>query len=138
MKKAFAQLHLAVFLAGFTAILGKLIGLQEGWLVWYRMLFTVFLLIPVLWFSGKWKRLPRNVFLPIAGTGFIIAIHWLTFYASIKYANASVALVCLAASGLFSALFEPIIIKRPFHVREILFGMMGVGGVYIIFNFNPE
>ena len=30
MKKAFVQLHIAVFLAGFTAILGRLITLNEG------------------------------------------------------------------------------------------------------------
>ena len=40
MKRAFVQLHIAVFLAGFTAILGKLITLNEELLVWYRMLIT--------------------------------------------------------------------------------------------------
>lgn len=138
MKKAFIQLHVAVFLAGFTAILGRLIELQEGWLVLYRMLITVLLLMPYLGMKGNLRVITPQKLLPVLGTGFIISLHWLTFYASVKYANASVALVCLAASGIFSALFEPLIIKRPFHFREIVFGMMGIGGIYIIFNFNPE
>lgn len=40
MKKAFIQLHISVFLAGFTGILGRLIDLNEGLLVWYRLLIT--------------------------------------------------------------------------------------------------
>lgn len=44
MKKAFIQLHIAVFLAGFTAILGKLIQLNEGLLVFYRLLIAIVVL----------------------------------------------------------------------------------------------
>ena len=52
MRKAFVQLHIAVFLAGFTAILGRLIGLNEGLLVWYRLLITVGILV-ILMYSKK-------------------------------------------------------------------------------------
>ena len=47
MKKAFIQLHTAVFLAGFTAILGKLIELNEGLLVWYRLIISVIIIAVV-------------------------------------------------------------------------------------------
>jgi len=47
MKKAFFRLHIAVLLAGLTGVLGKLISLNEGLLVWYRLLLTV----PSLWLS---------------------------------------------------------------------------------------
>jgi len=57
MKKAFIQLHVAVFLAGFTAILGKLITLHEGMLVWYRMLITAVTLMALLYFKKELQRL---------------------------------------------------------------------------------
>lgn len=41
--------------------------------------------------------------LPLIGIGGIIALHWVTFYGSIKYANISVALVCFSAVGFFSS-----------------------------------
>lgn len=44
-NKALLQLHTAVLLAGFTGVLGKLIQLNEAWLVWYRMLITVGVLL---------------------------------------------------------------------------------------------
>ena len=40
MRKAFLQLHIAVLLAGLTGVLGKLISLNEGLLVWYRLFIT--------------------------------------------------------------------------------------------------
>ena len=39
--KSYLQLHLIVFIWGFTAILGKLISLDALPLVWYRMLLAV-------------------------------------------------------------------------------------------------
>ena len=38
MKEAFIKLHLSVLIAGGTGIFGRLITLNEGLLVWYRML----------------------------------------------------------------------------------------------------
>jgi hypothetical protein len=138
MKKAFFQLHLAVFLAGFTAILGKLIHLNEGWLVWYRMLITVVAIYIILFLKKELKPVSIKKIAPLLGTGCIIALHWLTFYASVKYSNASIALVCFSATGLFTALFEPLITKSKFMFLEILLGFIVVTGIYIIFNFNPH
>ena len=53
MKKAFLQLHAAVFLAGFTGIMGRLITLNAGLLVWYRLLITVVAMWLLFHFTGK-------------------------------------------------------------------------------------
>ena len=60
MKRSFVQLHIAVFLAGFTGILGKLITLNEGLLVWYRLLITAVTLW-VIEISAKYFRWGRPV-----------------------------------------------------------------------------
>ena len=103
MKKAFIQLHIAVFLAGFTAVLGRLITLNEGLLVWYRLLITVLVLALMLYVKKEFKRIDAKDIFRMAAVGGIIAFHWVTFYGSIKYGNISVALVCLSAAGFFSA-----------------------------------
>ncbi len=53
MKKAFLQLHLAVMLAGFTAILGKLITLNEGYLTIYRMVLSALILWVIIYFRKE-------------------------------------------------------------------------------------
>ncbi len=138
MKKAFLQLHIAVFLAGFTAILGKLIELNEGLLVLYRMLLSVMILGIIMLVQGKMTKISWIDFLKITGVGLILAIHWLTFYGSIKYANASVGVVCISASGFFSAIFEPLILKKRFDVMNLFLGLMSVLGILIIFGFHQH
>ena len=67
MKKALIQLHIAVFLAGFTAILGKLITLNEGLLVWFRLFITVITLGAILYFRDQLLRIPFRDVLKIFG-----------------------------------------------------------------------
>jgi len=138
MRKAFIQLHIAVFLAGFTAILGKLIGLNEGLLVWYRLLITVVVLALLLFFRNQLQRIPTKDALKIFAVGLIVAVHWVTFYGSVKYGNISIAVVCFSATGFFTAFFEPLIFKRRVNLAEILLGMLAIAGIYIIFDFHPQ
>ena len=138
MKKAFIQLHIAVFLAGFTAILGKLILLNEGLLVWYRLFLTVIVLGAVMYFKKQLTLIPVKDILKTAAIGFIIAIHWVTFYGSVKYANVSIALVCFSATGFFTAVFEPLVLRQRIVVAELLLGTLAIAGIYIIFDFHPQ
>jgi drug/metabolite transporter (DMT)-like permease len=138
MKKALFQLHIAVFLAGFTGLLGALIQLNEGLLVWYRMLLTVLVLGVVLWYKNELKTVSGKDMIKISGVGAIVALHWVSFYGSIKYANVSIALVCFSSIGLFTALLEPVFFKRRIDPVELILGLMAISGIYLIFNFNPE
>ena len=138
MKKAFIQLHIAVFLAGFTAVLGRLISLNEGLLVWYRMLITVLVLGAILIFKKEFTKYRPKDLLRMAGVGGIIAFHWVTFYGSIKYGNISVALVCLSSAGFFSALLEPLLFRKKMVFVELFLGLIAIAGIYIIFDFHPH
>lgn len=138
MKKAFIQLHIAVFLAGFTGILGRLITLNEGMIVWYRLLFTAATMWILFGLMKKLHKIPLIDILKIGAVGFIAAMHWVTFYGSIKYSNVSVALVCFSAIGFFTALFEPLILKKRMNWTELLLGLITLSGIYIIFHFDTQ
>lgn len=138
MKKAFLQLHIAVFLAGFTGILGRLISLNEGMIVWYRLLFTAMTMWILFGIRKKISKLSIADILKIGAVGFIAAMHWVTFYGSIKYANVSVALVCFSAIGFFTAIFEPLILKKRINWTEMLLGILTIAGIYIIFHFDAQ
>jgi drug/metabolite transporter (DMT)-like permease len=138
MKKAFIQLHIAVFLAGFTGVLGKLITLHEGMLVWYRMLITAVSLFALLYFKKELERLSLKNTFKLFGVGGIVAIHWVTFYGSIKYSNVSVSLTCFSAIGFFTAFLDPLIMRRRIDVAEVLLGLLAIAGIYLIFDFYPE
>ncbi len=138
MKKAFIQLHIAVFLAGFTAILGKLITLDAGILVWYRMFITFITLAIILLFSKQFVLLSFKDSLRIFVVGTIVALHWVAFYASVKFSNVAVSLTCLSAVGFFTAIIEPVIQKRRIDLYELLLGLFAIAGIYLIFDFHPQ
>ena len=138
MKKAFLQLHIAVFLAGFTGLLGRLITLNEGMIVWYRLLLTAVTMWILFGFMKKLQKISVKDILKITGVGFIAAMHWVTFYGSIKYSNISVALVCFSSIGFFTALFEPLILKKRINFVELLLGLITLLGIYIIFHFDTQ
>ncbi len=138
MKKAFVQLHFAVLLAGFTAILGKLIQLNEALLTSYRMLLSAIILAAFLLYKKQLQKLSWKNTLRLFGVGAIISLHWVTFYGSIKYSNVSVSVTCLSTIGFFTSFFEPVIMRRKVDFVEVFLGLVAVAGVYLIFNFYPE
>jgi drug/metabolite transporter (DMT)-like permease len=135
MKKAFVQLHIAILLAGFTGVLGRLISINEGLLVWYRLFFTAITLGIMALITKKVSLRFHKSFFSLIGIGFIIALHWVFFYGSIKYSNVSVGLVCFSSIGFFSSVVEPLILKRRVDPVEVVLGIAVMFGVYLIFHF---
>jgi drug/metabolite transporter (DMT)-like permease len=131
-RSAYLQLHLAVFLFGFTGVLGDIISLDATMLVWHRMWMTAIMMFIYVWFIKKWKVLGAVETLKIAGVSLAIVIHWILFYASIKLASVSVAMICLSSITLFTALLEPIILKKSFSKIELLFSILVIVGVYFM------
>jgi drug/metabolite transporter (DMT)-like permease len=134
MKKALLQMHTAVFLWGFTGVLGRAISLDSIWLVWYRLFITIVSLWALYFFINKIRKTSFRSALAISGIGFVLVLHWICFYASIKFANVTIALTCLSTTALLSSLLEPLILKRSFDVFEIVLGMFAIAGILIIYN----
>ncbi|TAL72595.1 MAG: DMT family transporter [Rhodanobacter sp.] len=131
-RRAHLQIHFCVLLWGFTAILGKLITLPALQLVWWRMLMVTaaLLLMPKVW-RGL-RAMPARLRLAYAGIGVLVSLHWLTFYAAIKLANASVGATCIAIGPVFLAFVEPWLAKRRFNPRELMVGVAVVPGVAMV------
>jgi drug/metabolite transporter (DMT)-like permease len=138
MKKSYLVLHSAVILAGFTGIFGKLISLNEGLLVWYRVFFSAIILWLVLKLFKvttdiKWKEKFN-----ISKIGMFITVHWVFFYASIKYSNISVGVVCYCLTSFFTAIFAPMINRNKFNLSEILLSLLTLFGIALIFHFDSS
>lgn len=123
-----------MFLWGFTAILGKFITLREVPLVWYRVLFTVATLMFIPGLLRSLKSIPFKTLLQAGGIGCIVIIHWICFYGSIKYANASIALSCLAITSFIISFIEPWVTGEKMNYREMLLGLFIIPGIWLIAN----
>src|SRR5258706_3443995 len=134
LKTAYFQMHIAIFLWGFTGILGKLITLNEGLLVWYRLLISGIMMWAVAGNRNEMFKLPLKETLKICGVGFIVMVHWVTFYGAIKVSSVSVTLICLSSIALFTSFFEPLITKTKFDFTEIFFAALCMAGIYTIYH----
>ncbi|WP_295335259.1 DMT family transporter [Flavobacterium sp.] len=132
--KSYLHLHLIVFIWGFTAILGALITLDALPLVWFRMLFAVGFIAIYIYYKKLPLRVPTKILLQFLFSGFIIALHWFTFFHAIKISNVSITLACLSTGALFAAILEPILYGKKIVPYELFFGLLVVVGLYIIFN----
>ncbi|NND51339.1 MAG: DMT family transporter [Flavobacteriaceae bacterium] len=130
--KNYLHLHFLVFIAGFTAILGELITIGSIPLVWYRMVIAAILMFVYI----KWRGINLSVswatIAKFSIAGIIIALHWITFFESIKQANISIALSMFASGAFFASLIEPLFYKRKIIGYEILFGVIVIIGVWLI------
>ncbi|MBK7965916.1 MAG: EamA family transporter [Bacteroidetes bacterium] len=127
-------MHIAIVLWGFTAILGKAIQLDEGLLVWYRMFISaaaigIYLVAKNRFEKISWKQLGH-----LSLIGFIITLHWITFYGAIKASNVSVAIVCFSSLSLFTSILEPLSKKKRPKRTELLLSLIAMLGIYYIFS----
>lgn len=134
MRLAYLQMHVAILLWGFTAILGALIQLDEGLLVWYRMGISCIATAVYLGFRRQLRLPSGKMLLRLCGIGFLITLHWITFYGAIKASNVSIAISCFSSVAVFTALLDPLMQgKRP-RKAELLLALAVSAGIYIIFS----
>jgi len=145
MKKSLFHLHIAIILASLSAIFGKLITLNEVFLTFYRMFFAAVILLILEWMVKKYKpQRADNSYVwvedraRIMGVGMLLALHWIFFYASIKYANIAVGVVCFCLTSLFTALLAPLLQKKPFSWSEIGISLLTLLGILLIFKFESQ
>jgi len=134
--RAHALLHATVLLWGFTALLGKSIAVGARALVFYRVTLVAFTMAVVM----VRRRVPFRTATPrlveLVGAGALVACHWVSFYATIKLAGIAVAVVCLSTCTFFTALLEPLILRRPVRWHELVLGGGVVVGVGVLLRFE--
>lgn len=132
----YVKLHFIIFLWGFTAILGLFIKIPAIELVVLRTL-TAALGIGMLIVIVKQNfKVPAGYLPKLILVGFVVAAHWITFFASARVSNASVSLVGIATGSLWASVLDPLFTKRKVRGYEVLLGSLVIVGLYVIFSFD--
>ena len=131
-------LHGIVVIFGFTGILGKLISIDAEPLVFWRVTIGglstgLFLLVTHRWEWWSWKACLRA-----GGVGWIVAAHWVTFFASVKASSVGLALTMLATAPLFVGLIEPLVFRRRVAWRELAVAAVVFVGISLVFQAEKD
>ncbi len=133
MRSAYIKMHLSIFLWGFTGVVGKAIQLNEGLLVWYRLLISSAVILVVMLYRKSFQKISMRSLISITGVGFLVMHHWVTFYGAIKISNVSITLSGLSSIALFTSILEPLFNKAKFDYMEILFSALAMAGIFTIY-----
>lgn len=128
--QAILALHVAVFLFGSAGVIGKLFAASSLLLVFGRTLFAALSLFPVLLVQRelRFRGVPKVVYL----CGVLLAIHWLTFFASLKVAPVAYGLMGFASFPLFVAWLEPWLFKEPRYGRDWIAALAVLAGMVVM------
>ncbi len=139
-KQSLFLLHLVILMWGFTGILGKILTdtLLSEQVVWHRMLIGAISIGAAVVFMRKTAWPTAKQILQLLAVGAVIALHWITFFGSIKASNVSIALACLSSGSLFTAILEPIFFKRKVQAYELILGLAVIGALILIFKFETN
>lgn len=112
-------INAAAVIFGSAALYGKL-DVSPFWIVAMRTFFGALTLF--LFCAGKRDMpvLPRALIFDVILTGFIIALHWLTFFSAVQWGGVAVATLTFATFPLFTVIIEALHKKRKPYPAEIV------------------
>lgn len=122
MKRNIISIHLAAFLFGMTGILSTLIDADSDVITFGRAIFAVVVLSPILWLWRNQPNSPSNqtaspltdaqIWTRCLGSGLILAIHWVTFFISVKTAGVALATLGFSSFAAFITLIEAVLTPK--------------------------
>lgn len=130
--KSYLNLHLIVFIWGFTAILGALITIDAENLVWFRMLLAGIFLAGFIVYKKQSFVISGRSFAKLIFVGLLIAMHWIFFFRAIHVSNVSITLSIFSLGAFFASLLEPLFYGRKILFYEVFFGLIIIAGLALI------
>ena len=122
MKRNIISIHLAAFLFGMTGILSTLINADSEVITFGRAIFAVAVLSPILWLWREQSKDTRSsitspmtstqIWIRCFGSGLILAIHWVTFFVSVKTAGVALATLGFSSFAAFITLIEAVVTPK--------------------------
>ncbi|MFQ6082355.1 MAG: DMT family transporter [Candidatus Aminicenantia bacterium] len=132
-KRSLFEIHSAVFLFGLAGLFGKWITLSSIIIVLGRVFFASITLIIILFLLKQNLKIPkRNDYFLLSILGFILSVHWITFFQSIKVSTVAIGLLSFSSFPVFTTFIEPFFFKEKFEKINILMAFLVLTGVFLI------
>lgn len=131
-KKSILMLHLAVMLFGLSGVAAKFVGASSVMVTFGRSAVSACLLLIFLMAKKESLRLHgvRDALL-LALAGLVLAVHWTTFFQSIKTASVAIGTITFSTYPLFLTFLEPLLFCETFRKRSLLYALLLLVGVFI-------
>ena len=114
-----------------SGVLGKVIPLSPGLIIFWRCLLAFVLLYLYIRWRQKYKIQTKH-WLFFVGSGVLLAIHWTTYFQSIKLGGVAVGMLSLFTYPIITSLLEPLILRSPYSWFDITSSVLILAGLYLM------
>jgi len=129
-------LNLGLIFISTSAVLGRYITVNSTVATWWRcpiaaiaiFVFCRFIKIPIAFDNSRNKYLTWL-------SGCLLGVHWVSYFYSLDYSNAAIALLTLYTFPAITALLEPMFGDEKYELKNIILALISLLGVAII---NPN
>jgi drug/metabolite transporter (DMT)-like permease len=128
-------IHAAVLLFGFAGLFGdeRLLPLPSVVIVFGRVVFACgALLLAAVVRRDVLQPLSWHSLSVFAALGALLAVHWTTFFQSVKTSNVALALITFATFPLFVAFLEPLFFREKLRVIDVVRAALALAGIAIL------
>ncbi len=133
-QRALASIHFAAILFGLTGVFGELIQASAAVITLGRAVFAV---ISLAFFARMQRRkllgvlTPAQIFVLVI-SGALLAVHWVTFFISVKVGGIAIATLGFASFPAFITLFEGLLFREQVSRNEwLVLALVTVGLVLV-------
>ena len=132
-RRSLGEIHAAVFLFGLAGLFGKWLFISPVLIVLGRVFFASLTLALILWISGESIKItPSKTYVFLFWLGFLLAVHWITFFQSIQVSTVAIGLLSFSCYPILTAFFEPLFFKERLIKINIFFAFLCLLGIFLI------
>lgn len=113
MNKAMLELHLATALFGLAGVLAQMMTLDATEIVIGRTaLGALYAFVILRWFKQEHLHFNTQSLIRLVILGILLALHWWSFFYTIKLSSVAIGLLTFSSFPLFTAVLAPFITKN--------------------------
>ncbi|MBQ0040906.1 MAG: DMT family transporter [Clostridiales bacterium] len=131
-KQALIAVNVATLLLGTTGLFGRWISISSIGITFGRVVLSSIALFAFCKYKGQdisiKSKKDGGLFLV---SGVLLAIHWITFFQSVKLSSVAICTITFATFPLFLTFLEPIVFKTKLTLRNVMFAALVVVGISI-------
>lgn len=132
----YLTLFFGVFCLSSSAIFVKLSSAPSSITAFYRLLFTAIMLLPALVFSRQNREallgITRKQAMQILAAGFLLAVHYVLWFESLRYTSVASSTVLVTLQPLFSIVWGYLFFKERYSKTALMGCAIAIGGAMII------
>lgn len=133
MNREIGYIHFAVLLFGLAGLFAKFVSLSAIHIVLGRVFFaSIFLLFVLLITKKSFFFREKKTYLYFIIIGFVLALHWASFFYSIQRSTVAIGLITFATFPIFANFLEPIIFKELLFKKTLVLAFLTLIGIFFV------